>query len=149
MMEMEQEADRCRKDETLGSTGRNVRSRPRIARGAVVALLAAVASAAVPTASGNAGSVDAQRLLGQYKCYICHADHEAKAGPAYADVAARFRARRDAVSIIAAEIRRGVRRGGPWHMPPHPEVSVSEARMMARYIMSLDMTSTSTPGAER
>jgi|GEM_PF-356468 len=83
-------------------------------------------------------TIDPQRLLHQYKCYICHADHEAKAGPAYADVAAQFHARRDAVSVISAEIRRGVRRGGPWHMPPHPEVSPRDARAMARYIMSLD-----------
>jgi cytochrome c551/c552 len=80
---------------------------------------------------------DAQRLLGKYKCYICHADREAKAGPAYADVAAYFRGRPDAVSTIAREIRRGRRGGGPWHMPPHPEVSAEEARAMARYIMSL------------
>jgi cytochrome c len=100
----------------------------------------------VPFASARADPVaaNAQRLLGEYKCYICHADHEAKAGPAYADVAAQFRARRNAVSVIATKIRRGMRSGGPWHMPPHPEVSPADAKAMARYIVSLDRPTAST-----
>jgi cytochrome c len=81
--------------------------------------------------------VDPRALLTHYKCYICHADRETKAGPAYVDVAAQYRKTPDAVSVIALEIRRGLRHGGPWHMPPHPEVSVAEARAMARYIVSL------------
>lgn len=89
-------------------------------------------------AADGARTADAQTLLTQYKCYICHADRETKAGPAYIDVAMDFRGKRNAVSVLALEIRRGVRRGGPWHMPPHPEVSAAEARVMARYIMSLE-----------
>lgn len=97
-----------------------------------------------PFSSARADTAaDAQRLLNQYKCYICHSDHQAKAGPAYADVAAQYRTDRDAVSVIAVEIRRGIRGGGPWHMPPHPEVSAAEARTMARYIISLDPADTS------
>lgn len=102
----------------------------------------ALLTGAFPSFAGAQAS-EPRQLLSQYKCYICHADHQAKAGPAYADVAAQFHGRRDAVSVISAEIRRGVRRGGPWHMPPHPEVSPREARTMARYIMSLDEAPTS------
>lgn len=83
-------------------------------------------------------ALDAQALLTQYKCYICHADREAKAGPPYADVAAYYRGRPNAVSTIALDIRRGLRGGSTWHMPPHPEVTEAEARAMARYIMSLN-----------
>ena len=109
-----------------------------IAIGALVLLSIASHSSARADAAA-----DAQRLLNQHKCYICHSDHQAKAGPAYADVAAQYRTERDAVSVIAVEIRRGIRGGGPWHMPPHPEVSTAEARTMARYIMSLDPADTS------
>jgi cytochrome c len=94
---------------------------------------------AFPPPAG-AAAVDPRVLLTQYKCYICHADHEAKAGPAYEDVAAYFRGKPDAAVIIARNIRHGMRSGGPWHMPPHPEVSPAEARAMARYIMSLAPT---------
>ena len=101
---------------------------------------AAAAGILVSSTAGakSTAPVDAQTLLTHYKCYICHADRETKAGPAYADVAARLRGNPDAVSVIALEIRRGLRRGGPWHMPPHPEVSAADARAMARYIMSLE-----------
>ena len=81
---------------------------------------------------------DAAATLAHYRCYTCHADRESLAGPAFADIAARYRDRKDAVSHVAREIATGVRTGGPWHMPPHPEVSRDEARAMARYIMSLE-----------
>jgi cytochrome c len=118
-------------------------AKERVARRRLFAVALAIAAAATLTPSASAAAdriaaADAQRLLGQYKCYICHADHETKAGPAYVDVARYFRGRADAVPTIAREIRRGMRRGGPWHMPPHPEVSPAEAQTMARYIMSLD-----------
>ena len=101
--------------------------------------LALMAATAISAAQGaeHPRADDARALLTHYKCYICHADRETKAGPSYADVAARFRGNPKAVSEIALELRRGLRRGGPWHMPPHPEVSVAESRTMARYIMSL------------
>src|SRR5678816_1954259 len=75
--------------------------------------------------------------LTHYRCYICHSDREPLVGPAFADVAAAYQGRRDAVPRIANDIRAGMKTGGPWHMPPHPEVSHDEARAMARCIMSL------------
>ena len=75
--------------------------------------------------------------LTHHRCYICHSDREALVGPSFADVADAYRGQRNAVATIAAEIRAGIKSGGPWHMPPHPEISPEEAREMARYIMSL------------
>jgi cytochrome c len=103
-----------------------------------VAALGVLACAAALASPAGAEAVDPRVLLTQYKCYVCHADRQAKAGPAYEDVAAYFRGKPDAVAIIAGKIRHGMRSGGPWHMPPHPEVSPAEARAMARYIMSLE-----------
>jgi cytochrome c len=107
-----------------------------ISRYPVLAIAALLAGAPLAPARGQAPP-DARTYLTQYKCYLCHADRETKAGPAFADVAARYRDDRAAVARLAREIRRGIRGGGPWHMPPHPEVSVSEARAIARYVMSL------------
>ena len=89
------------------------------------------------TATKAAGTEDPRALLQHYKCYICHSDAESKTGPAYVDVAAKYRGRVRAVPEVAAVIRKGARSGGPWHMPPHPEVSNAEAKAMARYILSL------------
>lgn len=101
----------------------------------------AVVTIAVLTYTGLAAAAPAAEpppSLTHYRCYICHSDREPVVGPAFADIAAYYRGRRDAVSKIAADIRRGIKGGGPWHMPPHPEVSLDEARAMARYIMTLD-----------
>jgi cytochrome c len=86
---------------------------------------------------GGARAQAPQILLQQYKCYICHAEDESKTGPAYADVATRYRDNPRAVAILSAEIRKGAHGSGPWHMPPHPEVSDGDAKKMARYILSL------------
>ncbi|MFO1304734.1 MAG: cytochrome C [Burkholderiales bacterium] len=75
--------------------------------------------------------------LAQYRCTICHAERETLTGPSFADIAQAYQGRGDAPATIAAEIRAGIKSGGPWHMPPHPEVSPKEALEMARYILSV------------
>lgn len=77
-----------------------------------------------------------QALLQQNKCYLCHSDRETKTGPAYVDVAAKYRGREHAVEAVAALVRKGAHGSGPWHMPPHPEISRTDAVTMARYILS-------------
>jgi cytochrome c551/c552 len=87
---------------------------------ACLALASTPAIAAEPPAS-----------LTQHRCYMCHADYEPEVGAAFADIAAAYRGRSDAVSKIAHDIRAGMQTGGPWHMPPHPEVTAVEARHLA------------------
>lgn len=99
--------------------------------------VAIAAMAAASIALGTAHAADAPALLEKYKCYICHADTEAKAGPAYVDVADGYRGNPKAAASVIAIIKKGAHGGGPWHMPPHPEVSDADARAMARYILSL------------
>ena len=77
-----------------------------------------------------------QALLRQYKCYVCHSDTEAGAGPAYVDVAEKYRGNKEAVKILVATVKKGTHGSGPWHMPPHPEVSDADALTMARYILA-------------
>lgn len=103
-------------------------------RWAAPALAGWVACTGLPEA---AAAGDAPALLAQHRCYICHADRDTVTGPAFADVAAQLRTRQDAVAELAREIRAGLSRGGPWHMPPHPEISQADATIMARYIVDL------------
>jgi cytochrome c len=93
--------------------------------------------AAAGVAQSQSRPQTAQELLRQYKCYICHADDETKTGPAYVDIAARYRGNPQAIAIVSGVVRKGASSGGPWHMPPHPEISSRDATTMARYILSL------------
>lgn len=109
-----------------------------IARNALqrLALTAVLAVAIVGIA--QAAEPRAQSLMREHKCYICHADQKPLAGPAFADVAAAYEGNQDAVAIVATLIRSGKHGGGPWHMPPHPEISAAEATAIARYVLSLE-----------
>jgi sulfite dehydrogenase len=108
---------------------------------------AAAALAASCALAADAVEPRAVSLMRDAKCYICHADDEALAGPSFADVAAAYRGRRNAVATIAAFVRRGEHGPFPWHMPPHPELSAADATAIARYIVSLDERSPA-PGSE-
>jgi cytochrome c len=88
-------------------------------------------------AAGTVHAQDASTLLEKYKCNACHGMTEPKTGPAYVDVAARYRGDPKAASALADAIRRGAHGSGPWHMPPHPEISEADARKMVRYILAL------------
>jgi cytochrome c len=103
------------------------------------ALVVAVALSAASTALAQTqAQTPPPDLLRQHKCYFCHADNEAKAGPAFVDIAAAYKGNAQATSALVAAIRKGGNGSGPWHMPPHPEVSETEAKAMVRYILSLD-----------
>ena len=91
---------------------------------------------AAPFNAAWATGLPAPALLEKYRCSICHAEREAAAGPAWVDIAAHYRQEPHADKLIADKIRAGVRGGGPWHMPPHPEVSKADAETMARYILA-------------
>ncbi len=98
---------------------------------------AAFVAASLWLPAGACLAADARQLLHDYKCYICHADDAWKAGPAFRDIAASYRASRRPASAMARVIRRGQHGSGPWHMPPHPEVSRVDAKAMADYILAL------------
>jgi cytochrome c len=98
----------------------------------VVVLTAATQATAAPV-----DAPAARVLLERNKCYLCHADREPKAGPAYVDVAARYRGVPRAESMLIASVMRGSHGTGPWHMPPHPELSDAQTKLMVRYILSL------------
>lgn len=97
---------------------------------AIVALLGA-------GGAGVALAAEAPPSMTHHRCYVCHSDRQALAGPAFADIAASWRDTPNAAARIADVIRSGAASGGPWHMPPHPEISPREAQAMARYILSI------------
>ncbi len=85
----------------------------------------------------SAQAQDAPALMKRYDCYICHANEETKTGPAFADVAAKYRADSNAVATLTALVKKGRHGSGPWPMPPLPQVPSGDARKIAEYVLSL------------
>ena len=109
----------------------------RIARMAIARHLGGLMLVAV-LATGAAPSAPRRRSCWRStSATFCHAEREAKTGPAFVEIAASYKGNAKAVDVLAAVIRKGSHGSGPWHMPPHPEVSEADAKVMVRYILSL------------
>jgi cytochrome c len=100
--------------------------------------LALSAAISLSLCSGAALAADGPQLLKDKSCLSCHTLDNKLVGPAYKDVAAKYKARADAQDYIVKKIRGGST--GVWGvipMPPNTTVSEDEAKILAKYILSL------------
>jgi cytochrome c len=98
-------------------------------------VLACVVTLANPAHAQQDGSA----LVEAARCYMCHQLSEPLVGPPYLAIAARHAPRSDVmVDVLARRIVDGG--GGNWGlvpMVPNQWVTIDEARVMARWILSL------------
>ncbi len=89
-------------------------------------------------AAGSAVAVDLPPV-GQKKCATCHAVDKAVVGPAFKDVAAKYKGKKNAKDLIAASIKAGGSFG--WNrgkMPPRGlGATDDEVAVMAKFIAGL------------
>ncbi|AHM63059.1 cytochrome c class I [Flammeovirgaceae bacterium 311] len=79
-----------------------------------------------------------RELIASSDCVACHKDNEKVIGPAYVEVAERYRGNDTAVAYLAGKILNGG--AGNWGNVPmtaHPQHTQQEAEQMARYVLSL------------
>jgi len=95
----------------------------------------AVAALGLAVASGP---VFAQADLAKQKnCLACHAIDKKLVGPAYKDVAAKYKGDKDAAAKLAKKIREGgVGAWGQVPMPANPQVNEQEAMSLAKWVLS-------------
>jgi cytochrome c len=88
---------------------------------------------------GGAGSVQAdQDLVVKKNCLACHQIDKRKYGPNFKEIATKYAGQSKAADLLAKKIRRGgTGVWGPDVMPPQPQVSAAEARVLATYVLSL------------
>ncbi|WP_435354463.1 ThuA domain-containing protein [Emticicia sp. SJ17W-69] len=82
-----------------------------------------------------------KRLIDLSDCKACHAIDKKSIGPAYIDVAKKYRRGQTVINQLAEKVIKGG--GGVWGeqaMAAHPQVSLSDARDMVDYILSLNDT---------
>ena len=79
-----------------------------------------------------------EALAKKYNCLACHQAGQKVVGPAYRDVAARYRGQADAAAKLAEKIRRGST--GNWGnvpMPPKADVGEGDLKKIVDWILSI------------
>jgi cytochrome c len=105
----------------------------------VVALFAAAAvtgAGAVQAAEAKAASPE--ELMKKNACVACHAIDKKMVGPAYKDVAAKYRGQKDAEAKLVEKVKKGgVGVWGQVPMPPNTNVSDADVKTLVHWILSL------------
>ena len=100
-------------------------------------LLIPMVAACLMTTGARAADPEAMKKAG---CLACHADDKKIVGPAYKDVAAKYKGKPDAVAQLMEKVRKGGSGvWGPVPMSPNPPSKISDADLKAaiEYILSL------------
>jgi cytochrome c551/c552 len=90
----------------------------------------------VAPSANTAAPLDAQKLLADNGCLACHAIDKAIFGPAYRDVAAKYRSDPQAVAHVGASIVQGT--AGKWGssaMPAFANLNGEEAKALAEFVL--------------
>lgn len=91
------------------------------------------------TATNSADAAKGLELVTKSDCFTCHKLTETSIGPAYADIAAKYKVLDQSVmdSMVKQIINGGAGRWGTVPMTPHPNMPKEDAQLMAHYIMSI------------
>ena len=79
------------------------------------------------------------RLIARSDCKTCHNTFRQTIGPAYVDIAQKYRNTKENVALLVGKIQNGGK--GVWGetpMTPHADLDTFDLRQMVDYIMSLD-----------
>jgi cytochrome c len=85
-----------------------------------------------------AGNAQADQALAQAKgCMACHQVEMKVVGPAYKDVAAKYKDQADAATVLAAKVKAGgVGTWGQIPMPPQPTLSDDEINTLVAWVLA-------------
>lgn len=124
----------------LAATYGDAKSVTAADRALVATLPIAPGAPAGATAAGSqaamGGAIDVQALLNANACLGCHAVVQKILGPAYHDVAARYKADPSAVTKLQASIKAGGSgKWGPVPMPPFPQLTDAQLKALAEFVM--------------
>src|SRR5437763_13596377 len=89
-------------------------------------------------ASSAALAAYAETLLKEKACLSCHTVDKKLVGPAYKEVAAKYKSRKDAEAYLTKKIKEGSTGvWGPIPMPPNGTVGDDDAKTLAKYILTI------------
>lgn len=80
----------------------------------------------------------AEALMTKSGCVACHAVDKKVIGPAYKDVAAKYRGNAKAAAMLQEKVKKGGSGvWGPVPMPPNTQVSDADIKTLVAYILAL------------
>jgi len=79
-----------------------------------------------------------EALLKKHNCVACHQIDKKVVGPAYKDVAKKYKGQKDIAVKLAEKVKKGGQGvWGPVPMPPNAQVPDADIKKMVDYILSL------------
>ena len=101
------------------------------------ALLLSVAAASLLLASQANADDGAKALAQKSGCLACHSVEQKVLGPAYKDVAAKYKGKDMEAKLVAKVKAGGSGVWGPIPMPAHPQVPEQDIKTIVRWVLSL------------
>jgi cytochrome c len=100
-----------------------------------------VLAAGLFVAGGASAALDntsAEAMMKKDGCSACHTIDKKLVGPMYVDVAAKYKADKDAPAKLADKVKKGgVGVWGQIPMPPNPQVSDADIKELVTWILTL------------
>jgi cytochrome c len=93
-------------------------------------------SAGLLASAGNAFAQEA--LAKKYNCLACHAVDKKLIGPAYKDIAAKYKSDKGAEARLVAKVKNGS--AGTWGqipMPPNASVPDADIKALVKWVLSI------------
>ena len=105
----------------------------------IIAMLCLSALSLIVTARASAAisDADAAKLMAKYNCQACHQVDKQLVGPAFRDIAKKYKADAGAASKLQAKVKNGS--SGVWGaiaMPPN-DVPSADLQALIEWVMSL------------
>ena len=103
------------------------------------ALLLAIAAASSMLVAAQVNAADASALAQKSGCLACHTIDKKVLGPAYKDVAAKYKGDKTAEAKLVAKVKAGGSGvWGPMPMPPNsPQVKDADITAIVQWVLSL------------
>lgn len=87
--------------------------------------------------SANASAADGKAIAAKNACLGCHAVDKKLVGPAYQDVAAKYKGQADAVAKLMKKVKAGGSGvWGPVPMPANPALSDADLKAVVEWVLA-------------